>query len=225
MELRTACERCHSALAPEGSAYFCSHECTFCPTCARGLEFVCPNCGGELVRRPRRGSEPRGAAPGPPRDLTIRRATAKDVPDVAPLFDAYRQFYGQPTDPVAAERFLTERLARGESTVRVAEREGRAVGFTQLYPSFTSITLGPIYVLNDLFVDPAARHAGVASALLRDARDGARSVGAHYLELSTAVDNPAQRVYEAEGWRLDREFLHYELPLRGVPPHDTGRPK
>jgi len=54
LELRTACERCGAALAPDGDACICSYECTFCPACARELEQVCPNCGGELVARPRR---------------------------------------------------------------------------------------------------------------------------------------------------------------------------
>jgi GNAT superfamily N-acetyltransferase len=79
---------------------------------------------------------------------------------------------------------------------------------------FSSVSLGPIYVLNDLFVDPSARRQGVAAQLLEAARKFGEGTGAHYLELSTAVDNPAQRLYEAGDWTLDREFLHYELLLR-----------
>jgi hypothetical protein len=54
LELRLECERCGAALAPDGEAYICSYECTFCSECAESLEHVCPNCAGELVRRPRR---------------------------------------------------------------------------------------------------------------------------------------------------------------------------
>ena len=54
LELRTECERCHAALVPEGAATICTFECTFCPDCAAALEHICPNCGGELVPRPRR---------------------------------------------------------------------------------------------------------------------------------------------------------------------------
>jgi GNAT superfamily N-acetyltransferase len=88
-----------------------------------------------------------------------------------------------------------------------------AIGFTQLYPLFSSISLGRTYVLNDLFVVPSTRHRGVGGLLLEAARRWAEEEKVHSLELSTAVDNPAQRVYEAHGWLLDREFLHYELPL------------
>jgi hypothetical protein len=53
LELRASCERCGTALAAEGAAYICTFECTYCPSCTEELESVCPNCGGELVRRPR----------------------------------------------------------------------------------------------------------------------------------------------------------------------------
>jgi len=56
LEMRDRCERCDTALSPDGEAYICSHECTFCRSCADGLESVCPNCGGELVPRPRRAA-------------------------------------------------------------------------------------------------------------------------------------------------------------------------
>ena len=144
---------------------------------------------------------------------TIRRAGRSDLAALTPLFDAYRQFYEQPPDLPASGRFLSDRLERDESVVFVAERAGRAVGFVQLYPIFSSVSLGRVYVLNDLFVAPEVRRTGVGAALLDTSRQWAEGEGAHYLELSTAVDNPAQHLYEACGWRPDREFLHYELAL------------
>jgi len=54
LELRMECERCGAPLAADGEAFICSFECTFCAACASGLERTCPNCGGELVTRPRR---------------------------------------------------------------------------------------------------------------------------------------------------------------------------
>jgi uncharacterized protein len=56
LEMRAACERCEAALAPDGEARICSYECTFCAACADQMEGRCPNCGGELVARPRRYS-------------------------------------------------------------------------------------------------------------------------------------------------------------------------
>lgn len=217
MELRNECGRCHVPLREDGPAYHCANDCTFCATCYRQLTYVCPNCSGELVRRPRTGivhrTEQRSALAtghGP----SVRRAAVEDLGSVTPLFDAYRQFYEQPADLGASGEFLRERLSREESVVLVAEDSGVPVGFVQLYPMFSSISLGPTYVLNDLFVDLGTRRRGVGARLLEAAREFAKGSGAHYLELSTAVDNPAQRLYEARGWKLDREFLHYELLLR-----------
>lgn len=142
------------------------------------------------------------------------QVTAEQVELVAPLFDAYRQFYGQPPDPDGARRFLAERLVRGESVILAVVEGGRALGFTQLYPSFSSVSMRPIWILNDLFVADDARRRGVGARLLQAARDHALRTGAVRLALSTAVTNTtAQALYERDGWRRDTAFLHYEYGL------------
>jgi ribosomal protein S18 acetylase RimI-like enzyme len=144
--------------------------------------------------------------------VRVRRAEARDVDALAPLFDAYRQFYGQPSDVARAHAFLTERFLRAESVVFVAEDAGRAVGFTQLYPSFSSTRTARIYVLNDLYVDREARRTGAARALLEAAEAFARADGAAGLTLSTGVENrPAQTLYEAMGWVRETRFYDYGL--------------
>ncbi len=145
--------------------------------------------------------------------VSIRRATSSDVDRLQPLYAGYRAFYRGAPDPEAERRFLTERLARDESVIFLAERGGATVGFTQLYPTFSSVAMRPLWILNDLFVVPAARRSGVGAGLLRRAKEFARETGAEGLVLETAVDNPAQRLYEAEGWARDTAFLHYELLL------------
>ena len=130
------------------------------------------------------------------------------------LFDAYRQFYEQPSDVDAATTFLVQRLLRKESVVVLAMRDEEAVGFMQLYPTFCSVALAPIWVLYDLFTTPAARGQGVAQALLDEARRLGQASGAAYLQLSTAHTNTtAQRVYEAHGWVMDDVFRTYTLTL------------
>lgn len=148
--------------------------------------------------------------------IRIVPAGVERVGEIAPLFDAYRQFYERPSDLDGARRFLADRLERGESAIFVAllEREGQevAVGFTQLYPSFSSTRMGRIWVLNDLFVAPEARRLGVGVALLKRARAHARQTGALRLTLQTAVTNTAaQALYEAQGWRRDEGFYTYEI--------------
>ena len=92
--------------------------------------------------------------------LDIRHASVADAARIAPLFDAYRQFYEQPADAAAALAFISARLERGESVILLASVDGAPVGFCQMYPSFCSVIAAPIYVLYDLFVAPAARQSG-----------------------------------------------------------------
>lgn len=147
--------------------------------------------------------------------LSVRRAGITDIAAAAPLFDAYRVFYGKPSDTDLARRFLTERLTRDESVLFVAfDTHGNVVGFTQLYPLFSSVRAVRTYLLNDLFVAADARRSGAAKALLDAAAGFAREAGAASLSLSTAVTNaPAQRLYEAQGWVRDDAFCEYSLTL------------
>lgn len=121
---------------------------------------------------------------------TIRPATLHDLDPLVPLFDAYRQFYGQQSDLVIARQFLSDRLSRNESVVLIAEDQaGGAIGIVQLYPTFSSILAAPVYVLSDLFVMPEARRRGAGTLLLRSAAETARTAGAVRLELATAITN------------------------------------
>jgi ribosomal protein S18 acetylase RimI-like enzyme len=146
--------------------------------------------------------------------VAIHRATFDDLDRLVPLFDAYRQFYGQQPDLSLVRQFLSNRLARDESVVLVAESgDGAVIGFVQLYPSFSSIHAAPMYVLSDLFVMSELRRRGVGTLLLKSAIETARAAGAVRVELATAMTNrPAQRLYEALGWQRD-EFYLYGLSL------------
>ncbi len=146
--------------------------------------------------------------------MEVRRASLDDLPHLVLLYDGYRQFYRQPSDPGLAERFLRDRLTRGDSVIFLAEGDSGPLGFTQLYPIFSSISAGPAWILNDLFVAPGARKGGVARALLERARAHGLFTGARWLSLSTEQTNvTAQRLYETLGWVRDTEYYHYELPL------------
>jgi ribosomal protein S18 acetylase RimI-like enzyme len=145
--------------------------------------------------------------------ITVRQATIHDLDRLAPLFDEYRQFYGQPADLALARGFLRERLQHHESVLLLAlDDEGEGAGFVQLYPLFSSVRAARIYLLNDLFVAPGVRRSGVGAALMHEAADLARALGAVGMSLSTAHANePAQRLYESLGWKRDTEFRGYTL--------------
>jgi GNAT superfamily N-acetyltransferase len=145
----------------------------------------------------------------------IVRAERKHLDDLVPLFDGYRQFYGKRPDLAAARDFLGDRIERDESVIYVAYTNPReAAGFTQLYPSFSSVSLKPLWILNDLFVRSDVRRGGVGRALLERARRHAVETGSKGLILSTGVTNePAQTLYESCGWERDDEFFQYHLFL------------
>lgn len=153
----------------------------------------------------------------------VRRATSGDAERVAPLFDAYRQFYGLAPDLALSRRFIAERLERDESIVLLAQTAaGASVGFVQMYPTFASLRAARVLVLYDLFVAPAARRSGVARRLMEAAVAEARTAGAVAMTLQTARNNHvAQRLYESLGWHRDEAFCEYELhldpPLKGRP--------
>jgi GNAT superfamily N-acetyltransferase len=147
--------------------------------------------------------------------VIVRQATIVDLDLVAPLFDAYRQFYRKPADLDLAKKFLLERFQHNESIIFLAIDEGgAALGFVQLFPSFSSGAAASILILNDLFVAPETRRSGIGALLLHAAADYGKSVGAVRLTLSTEVTNTsAQALYEAEGWKLQTEFCVYNLSL------------
>ncbi|MBT8280793.1 MAG: GNAT family N-acetyltransferase [Muriicola sp.] len=141
--------------------------------------------------------------------LSIKKATQDHISDITPLLDAYRVFYDQPSDLPAAEEFLTARFAKQDSDLFLAHFEGEPAGFVQLYSTFSTVSLRPVYILNDLFVAPEFRKKGIAIALLKKAQEFCRNRHYKGLALETAVDNPAQGLYEKLGWEKDVHCFHY----------------
>lgn len=148
-------------------------------------------------------------------NLEISQADPTRLGDLVGLLDAYRVFYGQPSDPAAAEAFLADRLEQHDSLLLIADQGAAAVGFTQLYPSYSSVAMQRVWIVNDLFVSPEARRRGVGRQLLEAAARHAEQSGAARLSLATARDNLAGKsLYEGAGWSIDRQFDHYNLAVR-----------
>lgn len=142
--------------------------------------------------------------------------TDGDLDALAPLFDAYRVFYGQPSDPALARDYLARRLGAGEHVGFLArDAAGAAVGFALLSQTFSSVGLRRIWLLNDLFVAPQVRKSGTGAALMKAVEEFARATGAGRLDLFTARTNAtAQSVYRRAGWTEDTDYLRFQKKLQ-----------
>ncbi|WP_369903563.1 N-acetyltransferase family protein [Bacillus manliponensis] len=138
----------------------------------------------------------------------------ENLEGIATLFNHYRMFYRQESNVEGAKAFLRDRIENEESVIFVALQDGEYVGFTQLYPSFSSISMKRLWILNDLFVHENSRGTGVGKRLLEAAKQFASENGAKGLKLQTEVDNiTAQRLYAENGYMRDSHYYHYELTL------------
>lgn len=146
----------------------------------------------------------------------IRRATIDDLERLLPLVGAYREFYEQPRDAVAEQTFIYDHLSDGTSVIFLAlDDDGAAVGFAQLFETYSTVHLSKTIVFEDLYVVERARRNGTATALLEAANEYARECGATQMFLETAMDNTAaQRVYERNGWTREARFYKYNASLR-----------
>ncbi|MEC7859643.1 MAG: GNAT family N-acetyltransferase [Pseudomonadota bacterium] len=145
----------------------------------------------------------------------IVRAKIKYLDEISRLFNLYRIFYKEEDDPEGAYQFIKERLENDDSTIFVSiNHDENLNGFVQLYPSFCSVSMIPILILYDLFIDPEMRTTGIGKNLMNKAESFAKDNGYKRLELSTAKTNFIGRsLYESLGYEVDNEFLHYSLEL------------
>ncbi len=144
--------------------------------------------------------------------MKVRKANSKDLSQLSELFDGYRQFYQQEHDLKGARMFINDRLKNHQSVIFVAEDNEQLLGFTQLFPSFSSVSMQRLWVLNDLFVASDARKQGVAEKLMAAAKQLAEETGSKGLLLETDLDNTqAQRLYDKLGYVKQDSTYHYFL--------------
>lgn len=148
--------------------------------------------------------------------MKIKKALPADIPLIAPLFDAYRQFYEQPSDLGLATRHLSARLGNSETHLFYADQDGVAMGFVHLFPSFSSVYATRTLILNDLYVAPAFRRKGAGRALMQAAAEFSRESGSRGLRLETQEGNAvARRLYKDLGYHQESGFVHYFLNTPG----------
>lgn len=144
--------------------------------------------------------------------MTIRPCQIDDLDLIVPLFDAYRIFYRKKSDIKGARNFLRERLTKEDSIIFVAEeKKDCLVGFTQLYPLFSSTRMKKLWLLNDLYVDPDYRGQGISKLLIEKAKQLVRSTDACGLLLETEKTNTiGNQLYPTTGFELNDSSNYYE---------------
>jgi len=142
--------------------------------------------------------------------MIIQKVTLTELKQLTELFDLYRMFYKQESDLEGAKQFLSERISKDESAAFIALDGENPLGFVQLYPSFSSVSMKRSWILNDLYVKKEARGKGVGENLLKKAIEFAKETGAKGLFLETANDNyNAQRLYEKIGFKKEANYFYY----------------
>ncbi|MEI1277636.1 GNAT family N-acetyltransferase [Leptospira venezuelensis] len=142
--------------------------------------------------------------------INLRIASRSDLEELSELFDLYRKFYELPSDIAGAKKFLEDRLLHKDSILIVAEEEGSLLGFAQLYPIFSSLSMKRDYILNDLFIRETERRKGIAKKILQEAANQVIEHGGKGMGLETHPDNRhARHLYERFGFKLNEEYLHY----------------
>jgi GNAT superfamily N-acetyltransferase len=146
--------------------------------------------------------------------LTIRQATIQDLPKIAPIFDSYREYFGQQKDSAAVEQFLFEKFEHLESVIFIAQLQEEVVGFAQLYPVFSSLTLQRVWLLNDFFIEEEFRGGGVGTLLFATVKEFTLLTKSKGIELSVEHTNKkAWAFWEKQGFKMDQEFRYYFYKL------------
>ncbi|QEY57836.1 GNAT family N-acetyltransferase [Pseudomonas sp. C27(2019)] len=149
--------------------------------------------------------------------MRIISAGLEHLDHLLPMFIRYRELYGAMPQLEASKDFLLERLNNKEAIILLAYENDTALGFCLVYPSFSSVSLRPIWIINDLYVAEEARRKQVANQLLKVVAEQARSNNVVRLRVSILASNDiAQRLYESAGFLEDKHFRNYILPIQGT---------
>ncbi|MBK8398827.1 MAG: GNAT family N-acetyltransferase [Leptospiraceae bacterium] len=144
--------------------------------------------------------------------LRVIKINQSNVELVFPLFAKYRKFYEVESHPINEQEFLKRRIEKNESKIFIVQSGEESIGFTQLYPSFSSLSLKSVWILNDLYVEEQYRKQGVGKMLLDAAKNFAIQTKSKGLTLTTGIENTvAQSLYEKYGFIRNDHFYEYFL--------------
>jgi GNAT superfamily N-acetyltransferase len=142
--------------------------------------------------------------------IQIQRAQNTHLNELAQLFDAYRVFYRKESNLDRAKCFLSDRMDKKESIIFVALFKNEVVGFTQLYPLFSSTNMTPLWLLNDLYVAKQHRGNQISKGLIKAAQEHCKITKANGISLETEKNNVlGNALYPKMGFARDQEHNYY----------------
>ena len=141
--------------------------------------------------------------------MTILKANHTHLDQIVPLFDAYSVFYRQTSNLEAARQFIKARLETQDTIILIAFVKNKLIGFTQLFHSFSSVSMQPLFILNDLYVDSNYRKQGFGVALLNEAKTVCKQNNYKGIALQTETTNTAQKLYESLDWKIDKDLQYF----------------
>ncbi len=141
--------------------------------------------------------------------MNIIQATSEHLNHLVPLFDGYRVFYRQESNKTAVKTFLKERLTKKDSIIYLAYIDEIPVGFTQLYFLFSSVSMRPMFILNDLYIDKNYRGKSIGTSLINKAKDLCSQKQYKGIIIQTENTNPAQHLYQREGFVKDTDLTFF----------------
>ncbi|MCL6295994.1 GNAT family N-acetyltransferase [Jejuia spongiicola] len=141
--------------------------------------------------------------------MNIIQATSEHLNHLVPLFNGYRVFYRQESNKTAVKTFLKERLTKKDSVIYLAYINETPVGFTQLYFLYSSVSMKPMFILNDLYIDKNYRGKSIGASLINKAKDLCRQKQYKGIIIQTENTNPAQHLYQREGFVKDTDLTFF----------------
>ena len=151
--------------------------------------------------------------------MLIQSLSEKYIDQFIEVVNEYRVFCGYEKSTKDTKEFFGHLIQGKKAKIFIAISENDDVmGFINLYPSFSTLALGKILILNDLCVYSKFRRLGVAQALIEEALKFAKHSGAIRIELKTETTNiNAQQLYSRIGFKEDVENIHYRVPINNLP--------
>jgi ribosomal protein S18 acetylase RimI-like enzyme len=146
--------------------------------------------------------------------FNIIQGTLNELDDISLLFSEYREFYGIEDCNSESKKFIKERLINNDSIIFLAYDNKIACGFVQLYFSYSSLSISPTIILNDLYIIKSYRRYGIATQLMEKVRSFANNSTYNGISLCTSIENhKARALYEKLNYKIDDQFIYYFLKL------------